>query len=115
MKLSELRVCDSCRGPLLAPGGGITFRVVRVSMAVVSPRAAREVMGLSMMFGGALGLAEAMAPEADAVKILADHGTPWTELFLCQDCYCTRDANLASLVEMRDRAKAPAVGDEATA
>ncbi len=84
MKLSELRPCDNCGG---AFKGGM-FYVVRMSLAFVKAEAARQVLGLNTYFGGALKLAEAMAPEPDAVVIGmdADENT-MTEVFLCLDCF----------------------------
>lgn len=72
---------------------------------MVNPHAARGVMGLSMMFGGALGLAEAMAPEPEnAVVILGDKDKALlSEFHLCLDCV---PAELFGLLEKRAEAEA---------
>jgi len=111
MKLSELRPCDRCRGPLRASGVGCWY-VVRVTQAMVSPKAAREVFGLTMILGGSLAIAEAMAPRPEeAVLVLGDEDRQLqTELLLCFDCY-TAHVPLAELVERRTAEKdAAAVG-----
>ncbi len=95
MKLSQIRPCDNCGG---AFKGGV-FNVVRTSLAFVSPNAAKQVLGLNQYFGGALGLAESMAPEPDAVKIAMDEDrTLMTEILICQECF-TSELNYAILAE----------------
>lgn len=95
MKLSELRPCDNCGG---AFKGGM-FQVVRMSLAFVKPTAANQVLGLNQFLGGALGLAEAMAPEPDAVVVGMDQDKRvMTEVFLCQDCFI-EPLNYAILAE----------------
>ena len=107
MKLSNLRPCDNCGG---AFKGGI-FNVVRTSLAFVSPKAANQVLGLNQYFGGALGLAEAMAPEPDAVKIAMDEDkTLMTEILLCQECFMS-DLNYAILAEKVNDRLNKEVGD----
>lgn len=85
MKLSELRQCDGCGGPLVQPPN-IRFEVVRLSAAIVIPSSANEVLGLTQYFRGALKLAEVLAPDADVVKLLGDTAG-WDELLLCSGCY----------------------------
>lgn len=104
MKLSELKPCSSCGGPLLTPPAGCWY-VVRVSTAMVNPRAARQVVGLSMMFGGAMGLAEAMAPDPEnAVLILGDQDKALlSEFHLCLDCV---PVQLLGLLEKRAESEA---------
>ena len=89
MKLSELKPCALCGGPLVARQGLATWYVLRVSQAMVSPRAASQVMGLSQIFGGSLGLAEVLAPDADgAVMIFGDKDPRlMQELHICFDCF----------------------------
>lgn len=109
MKLSELKPCSNCNGPLLGKQL-INWYVVRVSMAMLHPTNARETLGLMQYFGGALAIAEAMAPRADeSVAIIADQpGASWSELHLCLDCYCTVSVcSLAALIE-RQSEGAPA-------
>ena len=108
MKLSNLRPCDNCGGSFK---GGI-FNVVRMSLAFVSPRAANQVLGLSQMFGGALGLAEAMSPEPEAVKIGMDEDkTLMTEMLLCQECFMS-NLNYAVLAEKVNDRLNKEVGDD---
>jgi hypothetical protein len=87
MKLSEARPCSKCEKPLLKPPAG-TWHVIRVSLAMVNPKAARAVMGLGMMVFP-LGLAEVMAPAGDdAIWIMGDKDKNlMTELHLCNDCF----------------------------
>jgi hypothetical protein len=106
MKLTELRPCDNCGGPI-AP----TFYVVSIDQALVHPKAANEVLGLNQMFGGhALQLAEVMAPDAEAVKMVP--GGP-TKIYLCIACCCTAGILLAALLEKR-HVPPPAGGNEET-
>ena len=95
MKLSELRPCDNCGG-IIAP----QFYVVRTSLAIIDAQAANATLGLTQMFNGALGLAEAMSPMPDAVKIAGEFDKSlWVEDFLCRDCFMTKGINLAQLGE----------------
>jgi len=90
-------MCDNCGGLVKQ-----IFYVVRTSLAVVSPNAFNQVAGLTQMFGGRLGLAEVMAPDADVVKIAGDEDKRlMTELLICQDCYMTKSLDLPILVEKR--------------
>jgi hypothetical protein len=83
MRLSDLRPCENCGGPL-----GGSFVVLRSSQAMLNPKAARVVMGTTMILGGALRLAEAMAGGADeAVLVFGDKDRELlNEFLLCQDC-----------------------------
>ena len=95
MKLSELRQCDGCGGPLVKLPN-IRFDVVRWSAALVVPSAPNEV----------LNAAEAMVPDAEVVKLVAgDDGGGWTEIFLCVDCSMSpRLGRLHEMIEgRRDR------------
>lgn len=80
--------------------GNITWMVIRTSPVLVSPKAAREVLGMTQYFGGALGLAEVMTPEPDAVKIVADeeHGS-WNEIHVCSDCFMLKLGALGGIME----------------
>jgi len=106
MKLSELRQCDGCGGPLVqAPN--IRFDVIRWSPAVVIPTAANQVLGVTQILQGALKLAETMAPEPDVVKLLGDEGAGWTELLLCFTCSVhPRLARLHEMLEGRQEREA---------
>lgn len=104
MKLSELKPCAACGGPLMKPPAGCWY-VVRVSTAIVNPAAARQVMGLSMMFGGAMGLAEAMAPQPEKAVLIVGDEEPscMSEFHLCLDCVPTE---LLGLIERQSDEKA---------
>lgn len=108
MKLSELRPCDNCGGSFK---GGF-FEVVRTTLAFVKPSAAQQVLGLTQIFGGALRLAEAMAPESDAVVIAMDNDKLlMTEIFVCQECFM-KPLNYAALAEkVSDRLSKDEVDD----
>lgn len=76
--------------------------VIRKSIALLRPNSAREVIGLTTMFGGNLGLAELMAPAADkAVAILCDEpdAPKATEIHICFECYTGKLGILAGLLE----------------
>lgn len=88
MKLTEMRPCDNCHGPV-----GQHFYVLDVSQAMVSPRAANEVLGTATILGGvhdpgALAIAEVMAPRAeDAVIVFSEKDRSLnTRLVVCQAC-----------------------------
>lgn len=101
MKLSDLRPCDNCGGPI-----GYAFHVFKYSFAAVNPRAVHELSGLSMMLGSPQ-LAEVMgAHQDDAVQLLADQEDDegkvegWHEFFLCTDCFCG-DVNVGVMLEKK--------------
>lgn len=95
MKLTDLRPCDACDGPV-----GQQFYVVRSCLAFVAPVAGNQVLGLARMFQGNMQLAETFAPDADCVKVAGDEDPElWTELLLCQDCYLVGTLVLAEINE----------------
>lgn len=103
MKLSELRPCDGCGGPI-AP----LFHVLTYTPAVIDATPANQVLGLLQYFGGkAIGLAEVMAPAADeAVKLGSDkHPDMKVTLFLCTDCYVRKSVGevMESIAEKADK------------
>lgn len=108
MRLSELRPCDGC-GAVLGPH----FIVLRHTQAMVNTRAARSVVGLSVILGGALRLAEAMAPSDEAFTVLGDEdGTLLDEFLLCPECGFG-DVRLGELLEnARARRKRTQAGPE---
>lgn len=83
MKLSELTPCAICGGKI-AP----VFYRVTVEQMMIDPTAANQVLGLNTMFGGALRLAEAMAPRDDVTLELQKNTT-----VLCGDCAVTVSLN----------------------
>jgi len=94
MKLSELRPCDNCGGPIVP-----IFYVVRSSIAVFNADATNQNLGLMKMFRGSLALAETMSSQPEIVKIGGDEDKQlWVEIYLCQNCYIG-DVNLALLAE----------------
>ena len=110
MKITDLRPCDNCGGPI-----GFTFYIVRSSLAVVKVQSVREYMGLGTMLGSPR-LAEVMgAHQDDVVGLMADQTDEggkrngWDEIYLCIDCRCG-DVNIAVLIEKRTRAIEEASG-----
>lgn len=111
MKLTDLKPCACCRGPLIKPPM-ITWYVIRVSQALLHPQHARETLALNAMLSAdlsALRIAEALAPNADqAVALIAEQpGGAWDELHVCFDCYCRSLGQLAGLVEQANHSLAP--------
>ena len=107
MKLSEIRPCDNCGGKI-APA----FYIVKTSLVMFNPQETNQVLGMTQYFGGALGLAEAMAPEADVVKIAGDEQERlWDKIFICMDCFC-KGFNIAQIIEKVNERKAPADSEE---
>lgn len=104
MKLSQLKPCASCHGSLLKPPAG-NWYVLQQSIALVKPQAFNQVAGLTQMFGGALGLAEVMAPDAEAVAILCDQpdAPKAAEIHICFECYTRKFGNLCGLFEAAER------------
>ena len=102
MKLTELRPCDNCNGPLK---GGL-FYIVRFSLAIIKREAVNEFFGMHQFFGGRAptALVENFAPAAaDAVTIAMDDDEfkqLMNELFVCNDCYMT-PLDLPLLAERR--------------
>jgi hypothetical protein len=93
-KLSDLRPCDNCRGPV-ARG----FVVVNVSRAMLAPAAANQVLGLTQLLGGSLPLAEQFAP-SNPVMVFGDHNPDlYCTIILCQGCWLDKPIDLALLWE----------------
>ncbi len=90
LKLSELHPCSACDGPL----GGI-FYILESNMAIINAQEANQVLGLTQMFKGALGLAETMASEDKPVKTESELKN---RLLLCNKCY-VQPITIARLVE----------------
>jgi hypothetical protein len=100
MKVSELRPCDQCAGPI-AP----SFYVVRFSQALIRAKAVNEFLGMHQFFGGKANaaLVENFAPAStDAALIFGDQNkTLQTELFICEECFLHGPIDLAMLMERR--------------
>lgn len=106
MKLSDLRVCDACGGPI-AP---VFMRCV-VENHGVNRRAVNRRMGLAQMFGGspqAHGVAAAFDGDPDDATSIAST----IEVILCTDCFCNADT-LAAAWQKRHEAKPPETPFEA--
>ncbi len=99
MKISELRPCIVCGGNIVP-----LFYLVRISAAIVLPKAAHQIIELTEIMGGmenrgALHVAESLAPDADCVKILGDEEPELlTQLCVCQECFTTKAPSLSSLM-----------------
>lgn len=91
MKLTEVHPCDGCQGPLLNPGIG-NFYAVRSSAAMIDRRAWNGVAGVNQILGGnALGIAEDMAPDAQAIKVLGDLDPAlYAHALICFECYTSK-------------------------
>lgn len=97
MKLSEIRPCDACGGAI-ATGSYL----LRLSLLVVSPRAVNQVLGLNQIFGGALKLAEAFAPDDNPVKVAGEEDPSlWTDALVCQRCALGAPIDLGLLLAKR--------------
>src|SRR5580698_11127776 len=97
MKLSELRPCAVCRGPLVP-----IWQVVRISMAALDRSKTQRVLGMTQFFGGNLALAEVMTSD-DCVMVLGDQDPAMmTEFNICQTCFLKGPINLAELVESQN-------------
>lgn len=79
MKLSDLKPCAICGGKI-AP----LFYRVTIEQMMIDAAAANQVIGLNTVFGGALRLAEAMAPNDDVTLKLQEN-----TVILCGDCAYT--------------------------
>jgi hypothetical protein len=100
VKVSELRPCDQCAGPI-AP----SFYVVRFSQALINANAVNEFIGMHTFFGGraSAALVENFAPASiDAAIVFMDQDrTLQIELFICQECFLNVPLDLARLMEQR--------------
>lgn len=104
MKLSELKPCARCGGPI-AP----SFYVIRVSQAIITP-AANTTLGLAQIFHGSLALADAMTSQPSPVKVLGDEEPAlMTQFFLCRECACMHKVNVIELAEMEEADGAAAI------
>lgn len=108
MKLTDLRPCDNCNGPV-----GIIFEVVTVRKAMVKAESVRQAQGGALAHGFPVGLSEVMGVvrDADDAVVVAGVGEAGeefkdlvTEIRLCQNC-TTEPIVLAALVDRRNVAK----------
>lgn len=97
MKLSDLRPCAGCGGPLFQ-GTTRCFQIVQTSLAIIT-QAGLEVARAAARQGVPLERLEA-SPSNAAVIILADQAAAMGEkLQLCIDCYHRRP--IADIVRRR--------------
>lgn len=118
MKVSELRPCDNCSGPI-APH----FYRVRFTQALIRADAVNQFLGMHQFFGGKAGaaLVENFAPAShDAVLFFGDKDKSLeVELLICSSCFIDGPIDLALLAERvnagrraeENRAAAAAPGD----
>ena len=99
MKLSELKPCEVCQGSI-SP----IFYQVKVQQRYVDQRQVRQGVGLSMMLGGHVKLAEVMGPVGDLDKPLSVEVT----MVLCTNCFYSRFSEVHDKLLMCDEAKVEA-------
>lgn len=94
MKLSALRPCDACGGPLLKPHVA-TFLVVESQQAMINPVVVQQLAGMGAVWNQdifksprALAMAEIFIPQSDdAVWRLGDKEPELkSNLLLCLEC-----------------------------
>lgn len=77
MKLTDLKPCECCAGPV-AP----FIHEVTVRRIFIKPDAVNRTLGLNQMLGGdALGLAEVFSPDGSVTEELDSHTA-----LLCSEC-----------------------------
>ncbi len=103
LKLSELRPCAACGGPLIKRPC-IQWYVVRQTTAMLVPMDTNRVLGLTQFFQGHLGLAETFET-SKPVHIMGDHDAALlTELHVCLDCWASpKFDGLRVLLEKAER------------
>lgn len=82
MRRSEIRPCDSCRGPV-----GTVFNLIRHSLVVVDMDAVRQNEAMRMMFPGAPAVAANFAPDDIATVAGEEDPKTWTDIVLCMNCF----------------------------
>jgi hypothetical protein len=102
MRLSQLRPCSGCGGPVFTPATGRTFFVVRLSGAAVSVRAV-EVLEAAARTLAPLAEIESRQPKPDeAVVVLGDQDPKlMQEALLCSRCYFTVASVIGALRSAR--------------
>lgn len=88
MRISELRPCDACGGPV-----GITFLRVKVEQLLVEAGKVQQYAAMGMFFGGAMGLAKVFADD-ECTKVA---GT--ADAVLCWECFAIKCSPLAVAFE----------------
>lgn len=113
MRLSDLRPCDGCAGPIFLPPGR-TFWVVRSSCATVTDSAVELIEAADRNPGLSLDRLEAAhgGVARGLVAVLGDERPELLdELLLCSACYQGRSiADLARLRRLRAAGGSAAAG-----
>lgn len=101
-KLTDLRPCDNCKGPV-----GALFHVLRFSIAVVNVETVNRFLGMHQFFQGRAvdALVENFTPGSEkAITIAMDEPEfkdDCTELFICHNCFLNKPLDLPILQERR--------------
>lgn len=82
MKLSEAPSCGSCGKKLLHTQTPLCFKI-EMTPLMLDLRAAQQIEGMTMMMGGALGIAEVLGPDPDVLKEMPETKTT---SYLCTHC-----------------------------
>lgn len=110
--ITDLKPCAKCGGPIVP----ICHRI-RIDMGVMDQQNMQQFAGMYNYFGGkSASLAAIFAPGSnELVKFTTDvDPAAGTTLFLCNNCYCSGDLDIAVLVEQdNDKAKRRAEADGA--
>ena len=110
--IEDLKPCAGCGGPLTGKDERCPiFRVLRLAPAGLKADAINRHLGLSQFFGGGNAghaLASVMGTSEAAAE--APPEEDWTELFICNDCFCSEKfAGLHEAIEREnDRLEAVA-------
>lgn len=102
MKISDLKPCAGCGGPLIKPPHA-TWYVITCTQAMINAAAARQINGLSMIWGQpvakVLRIAESFAPDGDDGVLIFGEKEPklLDKIHVCFDCFI--DKPLAIILE----------------
>ena len=99
MKLSELRPCDFCGGPLIPQ-----FYILQYKQAIFTPQT-QQMLSATQIMGGSLVIAEALFPRADeAVLIIEDApGIDSLEIIVCRKCFMEREIRFVDLMGVTEK------------
>lgn len=105
MKVSELRPCDSCSGPITP-----AFYRIRFDLAVIRPEAVNQFLGMHQFFHGKASpaLIENFVSDNDAVTFAGDKAPSlMTTAFICHDCFFDGKFDLLMIMDrlMKEDAK----------
>lgn len=102
MKLSEAPKCGKCGEGLLHTQLPFCFKI-ELTPIQLDQRAAQQTEGLTMMFGGALQLAEIMGPDPEVLK---EDATMKTQTHVCFYCLTTIIDGVDELADWPAKAQA---------